>query len=616
MTSPLTVSQLFTPMPSGVGPFGQVPGNPASETWYGVMLTVAGYVQLPTTSWQPGAPERSILAIEAVTFSQSDAEISKSAQGAFLQSAASGSVTFVTVDGTTISIPVTPDPSNPAQNPGGQPGWLDLLAQSTYNVTRLNATAASGPLALVNLQGTTYNYGAGAYHAKNTATGATYTNPSALAIPSSAIPSTGGVIVGVTPGLQNTTIVTQSAHGLAPGQTVYITMPSGSVLSIFQANPTPGSGFALVTGVTTTSFTIGVPSSGSYGGGGTVYLCTVATMTADVIGLGGNAGPGTVTTNITQNAGVFTSNVIGWSGSNYESNAALVSRTTLSIAAASPNGPSQAYVYFAETAAQLLAAQATPYTLTNGPVQATEFATPSTGVVTTVVASSTPASTTLGQAVTPGCAQLLITGFSNANPCAVSCSGPHNLTTGMTVAISGSIGPAALDALVVGSFVATVVDATHFSIPVNTTSAGTWTGGGSVEGGDLGAIDALLQTNVVPDCITAVTESALALPVSIVATVVVPQVYVTAYALAVQVQLAAQLASYAVGGNAPGYAVAYNDIVGALEEAGVISLGSASYVRQIQALSINGQASGLGVSFPSSQYQALLVPPTITVVGV
>lgn len=616
MTSPITVSQLFTPMPSGVGPFSQVPANPASETWFGIMLTVAGYVQLPATSWQSGAPERSILAIQAVTFSQSDAEISKSAQGAFLQSAASGSVTFVTVNGTTVTIPVTPDPSNPAQNPTGQPGWLDLLTQSTYNVYRLAAVAASGPLAIVNTKPSTVNYGVGAYHVANTTNGATYTNPNAIAIPTSVIGGTGGVIVGVTPGLQNTTITTQSAHGLAPGQTVYLSIPFTSGISIFPATMLPGNGFAIVTAVTATSFVISVASSGTYTSGGTAYLCTVATMTADVVGLGGNAGPGTVTVNITQNVGVFTSNAVGWSGSNWESNAALVTRTTLSLAAASPNGPSQAYVYFAETAAQFLGAQAAPYTLTNGPVQATEYANPQTGIVTTVVASSTPASVVLGAAITPGCAQLAITGFTNANPCVVACGGPHDLTTGMTVAISGSILPAALDALVVGSFVATVVDSTHFSIPVDTTSAGAWTGGGSVEGGDLGAIDSLLQNNVVPDGVTAVTQSALALPISVVATVVVPQVYVTAYALAVQVQLAAQLASYAVGGNAPGFAVAYDDIVGALEEAGVIALGAASYVRQVQALSLNGHGTGVGVAFPSTQYQAILVTPTITVVGV
>ena len=77
----LSAAQLFIPAPSGVGPFGNVPGVPQSGTWLAVMLTIAQQVQLPTTSWQSGAPERTILAIEAVTFAQSDVNISIMATG-------------------------------------------------------------------------------------------------------------------------------------------------------------------------------------------------------------------------------------------------------------------------------------------------------------------------------------------------------------------------------------------------------------------------------------------------------------------------------------------------------------------------------------------------------
>ena len=62
----LTAAQLFQPAPSGVGPYGNVPAVPSEDTWLGVMLTIATTVQLPTTSWQPGAPERTILAMAKV----------------------------------------------------------------------------------------------------------------------------------------------------------------------------------------------------------------------------------------------------------------------------------------------------------------------------------------------------------------------------------------------------------------------------------------------------------------------------------------------------------------------------------------------------------------------
>jgi hypothetical protein len=185
-----------------------------------------------------------------------------------------------------------------------------------------------------------------------------------------------------------------------------------------------------------------------------------------------------------------------------------------------------------------------------------------------------------------------------------------------TLTFPAGAGPAALVAALSGAFTVTVLSPTTFSVPVNTAALGAWTGGGSIEGGDLGAIDALLQENVVPDNTTALTVSALALPIQVTATVIVPQAYVAAYSVAVEAQLQTQFNSYAIGGNSPDFEVAYDDIVGALEEAGVVALGQASYVRQVQALSLNGKATGIGIPFPTNQYQAVLSAPAITVVGI
>jgi putative heme iron utilization protein len=114
------------------------------------------------------------------------------------------------------------------------------------------------------------------------------------------------------------------------------------------------------------------------------------------------------------------------------------------------------------------------------------------------------------------------------------------------------------------------------------------------------------------------------MPVVVLATVVVPQAYVAAYKIAVQAQLAVQLASYPIGGSsvqAPPFTVPLDDIIGALDEAGVIVLGQASYVKAIQSLSIASgattvTAAGAGLPFPGPSYQAVLSPASvITVLG-
>lgn len=74
-----------------------------------------------------------------------------------------------------------------------------------------------------------------------------------------------------------------------------------------------------------------------------------------------------------------------------------------------------------------------------------------------------------------------ITSATAANPCVVLTSVPHGLVTGDTVVIAGNAfaGPA-----INGQQTVTVVDATHFSVAVNTTAS---TGGGA--GGSLVQVD-------------------------------------------------------------------------------------------------------------------------------
>lgn len=605
----LTAQQLFTPEQSGVGLDPNV--TPADDTWLGFLLATANIVGLDATSWQPGSPERTILAIASVALAQEDTRIAVMAQGGFLDYAASGTVTSVAIDGSSSTQPVTPDPSIPSQNPTGALGWLDALGSSFYEVDRLLATYATGYLSVANTGAGALNYVAGNYHVANASTGATYVNVNDQAVPSSRIAGTGGVITAVSVG-NPTTITTQSAHGLALGDVVYVAGALGvtGLSGVFGAvSATPSA----------TSFRVNLSTTGTWTSAGTVYKCTLALMQADVLGITSNASPGAISLTVTQASGAYVSNISAWSAANYESNTAYVARIRLSLAALSPNGPASAYDYYALSAATFLAALSPPVTLTNGPIAiATTFANPQTSVVTCYVSSTSPASVILGEAVTPGCAQLGITGATNATPIVITTATAHGLADSDAVIISGVLGNTAANA----AWLITVLSGTTFSLS-GSVGSGAYTGGGMVEGGDLGQIDDLIQDNVVPDDVTAVVASALAFPITVVATVVVPQAYLSTYQAAAPIALTSLLASYPIGGNVPpgGTAgtVPWSAVEGALVDAGVLTVGQVSYVRQVSALTVNGNTGSdplVEVEYPAPEYVAILVVPTINIIGV
>jgi hypothetical protein len=601
---PLTISDLFTPAPSGVG--GNPNLAPPDGSWMAIELQIATTVGLPTTAWQAGQPERTMLAINAVIQSQSDVIVSLMAQGTFLDFAASGTVTYVALDGTSVTEPVTPDPSDPAVNPNGVPGLLDALGQSSFGVSRLLATFASGELSIVNTTVASVGpFQAGTFHVANTRTQQTYNNQSPLLLPSNIIAGSGGVITGVTPGA-TTTIVTSAASGVALGDIVYLN-GVGGVTSI-------NGQFGRVTFASGTTIIVAIATSGVYTSGGTLYTTTTAAFAADVIGIPSNASPGDVTSLVTTQNGVGCYNPTAWSAANYESNVNYAARCRLKLGALSPNGPNQAYRYFALTAASILASSTPAVTLKNGPiVDAIAFSNPSTGIVTVVVASATPASTTLGAAVTPGCSQLAVAGASGT-PIDIQSVSPHGLATGDFATVTGVLGNTNANV----TTTITVLSATHFLLD-NTATNSAYTGGGTIEGSDLGQVDNLIQGSVVPDGIVgAVTQSALALPITVVATVVVPKAFAALYRSTVNLALTQYLATLPIGGNIPpGGAfgtVPFSAIEGVLIDVGVQVLGGVSYVRQVSSLAVNG--STIDVVYPTNQYQAQLAPPTITVIGV
>ncbi len=602
---PLTADQLFTPVQSGVGTNPTI--DPAAGTWFAILLTIASSVGLDTTSWQAGAPERTILAIAAVALSQEDVIISLQAQGGFLDFAAAGTVTSVGLDGVAVTFPVTPDPSIPSQNPDGAPGWLDALGQSYFDTTRLAATYAAGSLAVANTTVGAVNYIAGNYHVGNADTGATYVNVEDFTLPAATPMATSGLVSGVSVGPLTTQIATQTPHGLAAGQVVYF-------LGVLGVNGINGQFATIVRISNAYVFDISLGTSGAWAGGGVIYPCTLVSMNADIRGVDSNAGIGQVSVTVTQNTGVFVRNMTAWSASNWESNGLYAARCRLKQATRSPNGPADAYEYFALTSQEILAAQTPPVALTNGAiVQATTFANPQTEVVSTVVRSATPASIILGEQVTPGCSQLQITDASLATPIELTTAFAHGLTTGDAVIVTGVLGNLAAN----GGWTALVTASNKLQLSGSVGSGG-YAGGGFLEGGDLGLVDSVIQANAVTDTAKATTESSLAFPITIVAVVVVPQAYVTTYRAAAPAALAALFATYPIGGNIPpgetDGTVPYSAVEGALEIAGVLTIGSATYVRQVTSLTVNGGVVDL--TYPTERYVALLAEPSIQVVGV
>ena len=72
---------------------------------------------------------------------------------------------------------------------------------------------------------------------------------------------------------------------------------------------------------------------------------------------------------------------------------------------------------------------------------------------------------------------LAVTGITNANPAVVTTSLNHGYSTGQAITINGATGMTGINGV---QFTATVISQTTFSIPLNTTASGTYTGGGVV----------------------------------------------------------------------------------------------------------------------------------------
>ena len=580
----IDINSLFVPATSGISLTS--PGaTPPTGTWLSQMLANAVTLQLQTSSWQVGGVARTIFAITSQLFAQADSAVSIMAQGGFLDFAASGTVSSTAVNGVTVVQPVSPDPSVAGQNPNGVVTWLDVLSDSVYNVQRIGAQQAPGSIAIANSTTNTYGpYAAGTYHVGNPTSGAGYSNVASLTI--SASQFVGGS-VSFASNTGPITITTASAHGLTSSNVVQIAGVLGN---------TAANGMWTITVLTTTSFLLnGSNGSGAYTSGGTTNVCTVAAFVADLAGPGGTSAPSAITQATSVLSGVAVSNPAAFFGQGYESNVSVAARCRLKIQSLAPNGAAGAYKYFALTASQILAAQ-TPAVILSAPITRV-LVSALAGVVTTTIANAAGPVT--------GVSNLGITAAAGT-PIAITTATPHGLSTGAYVTLYGVLG----DTNANGTFVIASTGASTFTLN-GTTSNATYTGGGVVEGGDLGEVDAVLQSNCVPTGKVAITQAATSFPVAVVGSVIVPLAQVNTYQTAVQVALVNYFAGLAIGGNAGTFS--YNDIIGVMHQAGSVN-GAPSYVVTSSNITINGGAVDL--TYPGSTYVATLASTLITVTGI
>jgi hypothetical protein len=326
----LTRDQIFTPA--------------TQQSWLTTLFANAVTVGLNTTSWRSGDPERAILTLFAYVLQYVDCIASQMSQGGLLDYAAEGTVTFEQPDGSQLIVPVSPDPSDPDQNPDGATTYLDELCSQNYLTERIRFTFAGGPLALLNTSGGAYGpFAIGEYHVSNPNNGATYANVASLTIAASSI--VGTIVTGAVSSSGLIRVTTSTAHGRATDDAVFI----AGILGTTEAN-----GAWYITVLSATTFTLqGSTFTNTYTSGGLVYLPTVASFTADNGGSSsssvnddGVADVHTVTQAVTALVGVSVDNLTPFEGSDTESNIELRDRARLRLQSVSVNGPSGAYEFF------------------------------------------------------------------------------------------------------------------------------------------------------------------------------------------------------------------------------------------------------------------------------
>ena len=124
--------------------------------WEAQLLSYASGLGLTATAWQPGGIARTIFAVFARALNSEDQVTYDIAAGGFLDTAAA----------------ITPE---------GGPGWLDLVAEYNFAVTREPATQGSSTVTITNAGAPIGPLPVGTYHLQ-AASGNTYRNSTAITL--------------------------------------------------------------------------------------------------------------------------------------------------------------------------------------------------------------------------------------------------------------------------------------------------------------------------------------------------------------------------------------------------------------------------------------------------
>ena len=511
--------------------------------WLTQTLSDGNAQGLTATAWQEGQPVRTILEILALELSKEDSYgVSLRAQGGFLDFAASGQVTFTDYGGNTVTLPVTPDPSIPSQNPTGAPGLLDTLASSVYNVKRIAATSATGPIFLANTSGSSLGtFTAGTFHIQNGFTRATFTNQSSFTLSAStAIGTTTTNATVATP----VVVTTSAAHGLSTGAVIY-----AQSLGV-----TPDNFYSVtVTGTNTFSLN-GSAGSGSFPGltppGPNCWSTQSVTFAADQLGTYGNSNVLNINQLITAAPKCFCGNMGTLAGTPWQSNSSLASLCRAKLATLTPAGPSSAYSVYALLAQNVLLGQpvnpqglvlANPLpqnvTLDGGAVTrdlVTQIS--ASGIVQVLVANASGA--------VAGCMNNPITAASTATPIVITTLSNHNCVTNDFVQVNGVQGLIGAN----GTFQCTKISATQLSLNGSSGSGSYTASTGQLSGGDVYAVSTVLAAYVEPQAVTMTVTSASPLTLTITALVTVPKAFVGDYTTKMANALVAYFTSFPIGG--------------------------------------------------------------------
>lgn len=515
------------------------------------ILSVCATLGLPVTAWQPGSVVRTGLTAVAQLASNLSGLVSIPIRGGFLDYAAATDVT-----------------------PEYGPGWLDVCGSSVYGAKRLPATSAACRITLANASAAPISITPGSFRcAQGGGSKATYSSFESATLTAANTKSIAG---------SANAVLHVVAHGMSDGDIVLV--------KNHLVNTAANGSFPITVGDADHITLVGYVGSGTGGASGTVTdpVNTTFAILADSPGSASSAGPGAINAINTPFAGVsIVTNTLAL-GTDPETNANYAARCRTKQAARSPNGPHDAYSFFART----INGPDEPVHVTSGPLDApaapvTKSATdtdPTTGSVTTYVASAVGAYATppnYTNQVAKG-----ITSSTNASPIVIH-KAAHGYVTGDQIDISEH----EINTAANGPWTIVRVDADHYSLNGSTGNGVGAATGTSYRYSDLDLIDQSIQANAVPDGVTAATLTATALVVDVAGDLYVPATSAAGVEAVVSAALADYLATFPLGGITTSAAnrLPYENLVRVINAA--LPVGAASV-----GIEVNGDVVDLAMS--------------------